>query len=93
MLKEEVKDDTSRAVNNRVSVIIPTMNSGRTLYKCLESIRSQSYEDIEIIVIDGHSSDNTTEIASKFNARVHLATGERTRAKNLGISKSTGEFL
>jgi glycosyltransferase involved in cell wall biosynthesis len=93
LFKEEEKDYTLKAVNNRVSIIIPTMNSGRTLYKCLESIRSQSYEDIEIIVIDGHSSDNTTEIASKFNAEIHLTTGERTRAKNFGISKSTGEFL
>ena len=93
MLKEEEKDDTFKLVNNRVSIIIPTMNSGRTLYKCLESIRSQSYRDIEIIVIDGYSSDNTTEIASKFSAKVHLTTGERTRAKNFGLSKSTGEFL
>jgi glycosyltransferase involved in cell wall biosynthesis len=94
LLKEEAKDDdTSRAVNNLVSVIVPTMNSGKTLHKCLESIRSQRYGDIEIIVIDGHSSDNTTEIASKFNAKIHVTTGERTRAKNFGISESTGEFL
>ena len=94
MLKEE-KDDTffHEPVNNRVSVIIPTMNSAKTLHKCLESIRLQSYKDIEIIVIDGHSSDNTTEIASKFNARIYLSTGERTTAKNFGISKSTGNFL
>lgn len=80
-------------VNNRVSIIIPTMNSARKLYKCLESIRLQSYKDIEIIVIDAHSSDNTAEIASNFNAKIYLATGERTTAKNFGISKTTGDFL
>jgi glycosyltransferase involved in cell wall biosynthesis len=94
LLKEE-KDDTffHESINDRVSIIIPTMNSAKTLHKCLESIRLQSYKDIEIIVIDGHSSDNTTEIASKFNARIYLSTGERTTAKNFGISKSTGNFL
>jgi glycosyltransferase involved in cell wall biosynthesis len=44
-------------------------------------------------VIDGHSSDNTREIASKFNATIFLMTGQRTSAKNYGISKSSGDFL
>ena len=94
MLEGE-KDDRFfyKPVNDRVSVIIPTLNSAKTLYKCLESIILQSYENIEIIVIDGYSSDNTTEIASKFNATIYLIAGERTTAKNYGISKSTGDFL
>ena len=37
--------------------------------------------------------DITTEIASKFNAKIYLAAGERAAAKNFGISKSTGDFL
>ena len=94
MLEEE-KDNRFfyKPANNRVSVIIPTLNSAKTLYKCLESIILQSYKNIEIIVIDAHSSDNTTEIASKFNAIIYLIAGERATAKNYGISKSTGDFL
>jgi glycosyltransferase involved in cell wall biosynthesis len=94
-LLTEEKNNTffHESVNNRVSIIIPTMNSAKTLYKCLESIRLQSYKDTEIILIDGHSSDNTMEIASRFNARMYLITGERTKAKNFGISKSSGDFL
>jgi glycosyltransferase involved in cell wall biosynthesis len=76
-----------------VSVIIPTMNSSKTIGKCLESVVEQSYKKIEIFVIDRFSSDDTTKIASKFNANILLIDDERNRAKNLAISKSRGEFL
>ena len=94
MLKEQ-KDDIffSKPVSNRVSIVIPTINSAKTLYRCLESIRQQSYKNIEVIVVDAYSLDGSTQIASNFNATVYLAAGERTAAKNFGVSKSTGEFL
>jgi glycosyltransferase involved in cell wall biosynthesis len=76
-----------------VSVIIPAMNSSKTIGKCLESVIKQTYKNIEIFVVDRFSSDDTTKIASKFNANVLSIDGERTKAKNLGISKSRGEFL
>ena len=78
---------------NRVSVIIPTRNSARTIAKCLDSIKGQTYKNIEIFVIDSFSSDNTSEIASRFNATIFLLDSERARAKNFGISKASGEFL
>ncbi|MFH7873662.1 MAG: glycosyltransferase, partial [Candidatus Aenigmatarchaeota archaeon] len=46
-----------------VSIIIPTYNSEKTLAKCLESIKNQSYKNIEIIVVDRFSKDKTAEIA------------------------------
>ena len=76
-----------------VSIIIPTMNSAKTIGKCLESVVEQTYKNIEIFVIDKLSSDNTTKIASKFNANILLMDDERSKAKNLAISKSRGEFL
>jgi glycosyltransferase involved in cell wall biosynthesis len=76
-----------------VSIIIPTVNSSKTIGKCLESIKDQTYQNIEIFVIDRFSSDNTTEIASRFDVSIYLFDGERAAAKNLGISKSKGEFL
>src|ERR1051325_2761584 len=94
-LLNEQKDGVSysKPVNTCVSIVIPTINSAKTLYRCLRSIRLQSYKDIEIIVVDAHSLDRSTQIASNFNAKIYLAAGERTAAKNFGISKSTGEFL
>ena len=76
-----------------VSVIIPTRNSDRKIEKCLQSIVDQSYKNIEILVIDAFSKDNTHEIISRFGTRRFSLEGERTRAKNFGISKSVGEFL
>jgi glycosyltransferase involved in cell wall biosynthesis len=78
---------------NRVSVIIPTRNSARTIGRCISSIKEQSYKNIEIFVIDSFSSDNTTKIASDLKANVFSLDGERARAKNFGISKARGKFL
>ncbi len=76
-----------------VSVIIPTRNSERKIEKCLRSITNQTYKNIEILVIDAFSNDHTHEIISKFSIRIFSLEGERTRAKNFGISNSNGEFL
>jgi glycosyltransferase involved in cell wall biosynthesis len=53
-----------------VSVIIPTFNSSRTIEKTLKSIKNQSYNNIEIIVIDNNSTDNTKEISLKYTENV-----------------------
>jgi len=79
--------------NEMVSVIVTTKNSSRTIGKCLESIKAQSYNKIETFVIDGMSSDNTCEISSKLGAKVFPFEGERTKAKNFGITQSKGYFL
>lgn len=76
-----------------VSVIIPTYNSSSTIEKCLKSIEDQTYKNIEIIVFDNYSSDKTTEFVSRFHVNVFFARSTIPRAKNLGISKSSGEFL
>ena len=76
-----------------VSVIIPTNNSAKKIVFCLESIKAQTHERIEILVIDNYSSDNTLEIASKFGTNIFLCRGKRTKAKNFGISQSSCGFL
>jgi len=76
-----------------VSVIVPTRNSAGTIEKCLESILSQTYKNLQILVIDGFSSDNTVEIASRFATNIFSIEGERTTAKNFGILKSRCDFL
>jgi glycosyltransferase involved in cell wall biosynthesis len=78
---------------NLVSVIVPTKNSTRTIKHCLESVKNQTYRQFEILVIDGFSTDNTVGIASALDSKVFLINGERTKAKNLGVCKSSGEYL
>ena len=46
----------------KISIIIATLNSGKTLKQTLDSIRHQTYKNIELIIIDGLSSDNTLDL-------------------------------
>jgi len=79
--------------NPLVSVIIPTKNSSRTLERCLNSIKNQTYKNIEIIVVDNNSTDNTKEIAIKYTDKVFNAGPERTAQKNFGINVTNGKYL
>lgn len=76
-----------------VSVIIPTYNSSRTLEKSLISIKNQHYENIEILVIDNNSKDNTKEIAIKYTPNVFNKWPERTAQKNYWIEKANWEYF
>ena len=77
-----------------VSIIIPTLNSEKTLEKCLISIKNQIYENCEVIVVDAGSKDKTTEIASKFNVKIISSdTPSMTKQTNKGIINSRGEYI
>ncbi|MBU0527952.1 glycosyltransferase [Candidatus Micrarchaeota archaeon] len=76
-----------------VSVVIPTFNSEKEISRCLESIKGQSYDKIEIIVVDKFSHDKTGKIAKKYSAKLILDKGERAKAKNIGIANAKGEYI
>ncbi len=76
-----------------VSVIVPTKNSSRTLKRCLESIRNQTYPHIQIIVVDNFSTDDTGSIAKKFANEHYLMGPERCSQRNYGVAKSKGTFV
>src|SRR2546428_2344700 len=79
--------------NPLVSVIIPTRNSARTIRRCLESVRAQTYPNFEIVVVDNFSSDSTVRIAKEYADIVLLAGPERTSQVKLGAAKSKGDFI
>jgi len=77
-----------------VSMIVPTLNSGKTLKKCFDSIKNQTYDKIEIVVVDGGSSDNTIAIANDYSDKVYLSTKKsRTTNINFGVKMSEGEYI
>jgi glycosyltransferase involved in cell wall biosynthesis len=76
-----------------VSVIIPTKDSGIILPICLRSIRSQTYPNIEIIIVDCFSADGTKRIAKGNAARIIEADAKRSGARNLGAYSASGEFV
>ena len=77
----------------RVSFIIPTMNSRRTLERNLSSIREQDYPEVEVIVVDGGSTDGTIEIAEKYADRVLVEPGTLGYARQKWAELATGEIL
>jgi len=76
-----------------VSVIVPTKNSAATIYECLTSIVSQTYKNIELIVVDNFSIDDTASIASSIADVVLLAGPERSAQVNYAVTKSHGEYI
>lgn len=81
----------------RVSVVIPTWNHVDLLTECLESLRAQTYQDIEIIVADDGSTDGTAEVVKRRFPEVHLGPLPVNRgfcvAVNAGIREAHGEYI
>ena len=78
----------------KVSFIIPTLNASSVLENCLKSIKIQSFSSFEIIIIDGGSTDNTLNIAKKYQAKIFkniLKTAEAGKA--IGVKKATGQYI
>lgn len=76
-----------------VSVVVTTRNSAGMLEKCLESVRTQTYAPIEVIVVDNHSTDDTREIAKRFTKHVITRGPERSAQRNLGAERARGSYL
>jgi len=78
----------------RVTVVIPAKNEGRRIGRCLEALRGQSLLPAEIIVVDGHSTDDTVRIAGAHGAKVLSETyGTRAGANQVGIEAAQGDFI
>jgi len=76
-----------------VSVVVPTRNSAAHIRSCLTSLREQDYPQVEIIVVDNHSSDDTRRIAEKLADLVVVAGPERSAQVNRGVEEATGDFV
>lgn len=83
----------------KVTVLIPTLNSIQFMRECLESVVSQTLEDLEIIVIDAGSTDGTVELAESYrqqDERIRMVHSEKKSygyQLNLGIRMAKGEYI
>lgn len=84
-------------MNFKISIIIATFNSEKTLRQTLDSIRYQTYKNIEVIVIDGLSKDDTLDIIKEYSDIVTKCISEKDsgiyEAFNKGIRMATGEYV
>ncbi|MCK4767441.1 MAG: glycosyltransferase [Desulfobacula sp.] len=79
-----------------VSVILPTFNRAWTLKDAIESVLSQDYPKIELIVIDDGSEDGTQALLDAYKNKIMILTQENSgvsAARNAGIKESRGEFI
>ena len=78
-----------------VSVITATLNAGKYLHEALNSISNQTYQNFEVLIIDGDSTDNTKEVANSFPQVSFITQNGKGLfdAWNQGIQMSTGEFV
>ena len=84
--------------NPIISIIVPVFNNEKYIGRCLNSIKSQIYRNIEVIIIDDGSSDNTSVICKKFlndNRFKYYYEGNRgpSFARNEGLKKARGQWV
>lgn len=82
--------------NIKFSIIIPAYNCENYISKCLESIFNQTYKNVEVIVVDDCSTDNTFEILKNYENIKLLSTTINSRqgaARNKGLDSCTGDYI
>ena len=89
----------SKLYSELISVIIPVYNAEKTLTRCVNSILSQSYNNIEVILVNDGSSDNSGTICDHFsvdNERIkviHTQNSGASAARNIGVNAAEGDFI
>jgi glycosyltransferase involved in cell wall biosynthesis len=85
--------------NSLISIIIPAYNAEKYLTAALESVCRQTYDPLEILVINDGSTDQTKDIADNYAEKddrirvIHIANQGVSHARNLGIEEASGDYL
>lgn len=86
-------------MNELVTVIIPVYNVEKYIDRCMESVLGQTYSNLEIILIDDGSKDNSGRMIDEYATRdsritvVHKENGGQASARNLGLTMAKGEYV
>ena len=94
--------DITNTTNPLVSIIIPTFNYGRYLKECIDSTLNQTYDNIEIIIVNDGSTDNTLQVLKEYQTKeyqniIRIISHSENRglsaARNTGINNMNGEYV
>lgn len=83
----------------KVSIVIPVYNVESYLRQCIDSVLNQSYQNLELVLVDDGSKDSSPAICDEYAAKdsrvvvVHKANGGAAAARNDGIRKATGDYV
>src|SRR5271157_2280376 len=78
----------------KVSVIVPVMNQEKKIEQCIVAILSQTLKPYEVIIVDGHSTDRTVEIAKRYPVRIIFENyGTIGGARQVGVESTQGDYV
>ena len=86
-------------MGEKVSVIIPAYNAEKYLRECLDSVLKQTHKDVELVIINDGSKDETKNILDEYKSKyshvqvIHTENGGVSRARNIGLDNATGEYI
>lgn len=94
-ISESILNDT--VGDPRITIVVPSFNQGAFLVDTLKSLINQNYPNLELIVVDGGSSDQSVEVIKEFASDIHWWVSEpdkgQAHAINKGMAHATGEIL
>ena len=82
----------------KISVIVPVYNGEEYIERCINSVLNQTYKNIEVIVINDGSQDDTMTVLSKYKNVPNVVIVEKenegvSKARNIGIERATGTYI
>jgi len=84
-------------MKDKISVIIPVYNTAQYIEKCINTVRNQTYSNIELIVVDDGSNQKTKnklkELSSKIDVLIYQENRGQSTARNVGIENAKGDFI
>jgi glycosyltransferase involved in cell wall biosynthesis len=93
----DARGRAAQAAEMKISVVIPSYNSVRYIERTLDSILAQSYPSVEVIVLDGGSTDGTVDVLRRYDRHLAFWESERDRgqshALNKGFARATGDIF
>jgi glycosyltransferase involved in cell wall biosynthesis len=92
----KLQEKTRLKSNGKVSVIIPNYNYAKYVAEAIESVMSQSYKDIEIVVVNNGSTDDSMEVLQKYAKKIRLINQEnlgQSGSRKTGLEAATGDYI
>jgi glycosyltransferase involved in cell wall biosynthesis len=84
-------------MNKKISIITVCFNAEKTIEETIKSVLSQTYKNIEYIIVDGKSTDSTLKIVGKYKKKISKIVSEKDKglydAMNKGVRKASGEII
>lgn len=90
-----INNNKTFIMTSTISIIIPTLNAELTIGALLRSITTQEHPSIEVVIVDGGSTDRTLSIVTNFSYPISIyhESSSPANARNIGLSHSTGDYI